>query len=203
MHQNILTPEQTKLLPLISQFGRDFYLVGGTALALQYGHRQSIDFDLFTPSEFDNARIRKVILRQHKINTVHIESVGEYTLVVDGIKMTFYQYEFPVEHQIVLDEVISMPDDLTIAAMKAFAIGNRNKWKDYVDLYYLLQRHSLAEIVEKAEGLFGIGLFNEKLFREQLAYHDDIDYRERVEWMPGFAVPDEEIKAYLLDVATS
>jgi hypothetical protein len=48
MHLEILTDKQKELLPLISQFKRNFYLVGGTAIALHLGHRESIDFDLFS-----------------------------------------------------------------------------------------------------------------------------------------------------------
>ena len=50
MHLDVLTREQTELLPFLSQFAKRYYLVGGTAVALQLGHRQSIDFDLFTTS---------------------------------------------------------------------------------------------------------------------------------------------------------
>ena len=53
MHPDILSKEQKELLPLIRQFKREFYLVGGTAIALQVGHRRSIDFDLFKLSNLN------------------------------------------------------------------------------------------------------------------------------------------------------
>ena len=59
LHEEILTKEQSTLLPLIRAFSNDFGLVGGTAIALYLGHRQSIDFDLFTNKEFNNFAIRK------------------------------------------------------------------------------------------------------------------------------------------------
>ena len=203
MYPSILTPEQTKLLPLIQKFSSDFYLVGGTALALQYGHRHSLDFDLFSAHPFDNTKIRRQIMRQHTINVVHIESTGEYTMIIDGIKTTFYHYDFPIHHPLIFNEIISMPDDLTIGAMKAYAMGQRNKWKDYADLYFIFQHHSLQAVIERAEQLFGIGLFNSRLFREQLCYHTDISYREPIEWMPGYEVTKEKILAGLIDIATS
>jgi len=52
-HKEILSDEQTKLLPLVQKFKRKFYLVGGTSIALYIGHRRSIDFDLFTSSKID------------------------------------------------------------------------------------------------------------------------------------------------------
>jgi len=95
-----------------------------------------------------------------------------------------------------------MPDLLTLAAMKAYALGGRAKWKDYVDLYVLLRyRFSLAQISEKSKDLFGV-YYNEKLFREQLCYFQDVDYSEKVDFVVQ-AVSDEEIKQFLTDIATS
>ena len=51
MHKEILTTSQRELLPFVKKFRKDFYLVGGTAIALQIGHRRSIDYDLFTHAE--------------------------------------------------------------------------------------------------------------------------------------------------------
>ncbi|PIP85264.1 hypothetical protein COY48_01000 [Candidatus Collierbacteria bacterium CG_4_10_14_0_8_um_filter_43_86] len=135
MHQNILTTEQTHLLSLIQKFSQEFYLVGGTALALQYGHRRSTDFDLFSQKAFDNYDIRRMINQDNKITNVRLEAVGEITLLVDSVKIMFLYFDFPVVHTIELDKVITMPDDLTIGAMKAYAMGRRSKWKDYADLY--------------------------------------------------------------------
>ena len=92
-----------------------------------------------------------------------------------------------------------IPNLLTLAAMKAFALGGRNKWKVYVDLYFILKDHfSINEVSKKAKELFG-GEFNEKIFRNQLAYFDDINYAEQVEFMPGFEVSDETVKNKLIE----
>ena len=100
-----------------------------------------------------------------------------------------------------LDGVISMPTLRSLAAMKAFALGRRAKWKDYVDLYFLLKNYfSIKEISTEAVQIFG-ELFSEKLFRSQLAFHKDIDYSEPVEYLPGFEVADQEIKEFLIDKA--
>jgi len=65
MHRNILTANQVKLLPLVKEFSRDYYLVGGTAIALYLGHRRSIDFDLFTAGKIKKQSIKRLIDR-HK-----------------------------------------------------------------------------------------------------------------------------------------
>lgn len=90
---------------------------------------------------------------------------------------------------------------LDLAAMKAYALGGRAKWKDYVDLYFLLKASiSFQEIVQKANELF-THFFNEKLFREQLAYFADIDYSEIVDYLVP-APSEEEIKQFLTEIAT-
>lgn len=76
-----------------------------------------------------------MINQDNKITNVRLEAVGEITLLVDSVKIMFLYFDFPVVHTIELDKVITMPDDLTIGAMKAYAMGRRSKWKDYADLY--------------------------------------------------------------------
>jgi hypothetical protein len=89
----------------------------------------------------------------------------------------------------------------TLAAMKGFALGKRAKWKDYVDLYFILKYyHGINEIGETAKKIFGQE-FSEKLFREQLAFHKDIDYSEQVEFLVSPIPSEEEIKSFLIDVA--
>jgi hypothetical protein len=100
------------------------------------------------------------------------------------------------------EKIIAMPDLLTLAAMKAFALGRRAKWKDYVDLYFILKTFfSVNEVTEKAKDLFQ-GSYNSKLFRQQLAYFDDVNYDEEVFFLPGHEVLEEEIKRFLIDIAT-
>lgn len=198
MHKEILSEEQGRLLPLIRLFKKDFGLVGGTAIALQIGHRQSVDFDLFTTvEEFDTLAVRKKIRNGNTIDRVVTDASGHYTVIVLGVRITFFFYPFPIAFSERFQDVIQMPDLLTLAAMKAYALGRRPKWRDYVDLYFIIKRHhGIGNIVRKAEQIFG-NEFNEKLFRTQLCYFDDIDYSERVIFMKGFVVADEEIRKAL------
>jgi tRNA nucleotidyltransferase/poly(A) polymerase len=71
MHRNILTANQVKLLPLIKEFSQDYYLVGGTAIALYLGHRRSIDFDLFTVGTIKKGSIKRLI-DSHKFSVTDI-----------------------------------------------------------------------------------------------------------------------------------
>ena len=97
---------------------------------------------------------------------------------------------------------IRIPDLLHLAAMKSYALGRRAKWKDYLDLYFILRDYySLDAVISKAENLFA-GLFSAKLFRQQLCYFDDVDYAEEVAFMAGYEVSEEDVKAYLTNIAT-
>ena len=199
MHKEILTEEQAKLLPLLGKFSRDFGLVGGTAIALHLGHRRSIDFDMFSNESFKNAAIRRRIKNTHSIQKVFKDETGQYTFFVNGVQMTFYHFPYGLTYSEKLEDYARMPDLLTLAAMKAFALGGRNKWKDYIDLYFILKDHfSIDEVSKKAKQLF-VGEFNEKIFRNQLAYFEDINYAEQVEFMPGFEVSDEIVRNKLTE----
>ena len=94
-----------------------------------------------------------------------------------------------------------MPTLLDLAAMKAYALGRRAKWKDYVDLYFILRDfHTLSEISDRTKAIFQ-DVFSPKLFRQQLCYFDDIDYTEEVSFLKDFEVKDTEIKAFLTNIS--
>ena len=201
MHDEVLNADQLKLLPLMAQFRREYYLVGGTAIALHIGHRRSVDFDMFKMSAINHKRnLDKIVAAgfDHQV-TRRVEE--QMNLLVNGVKVTFFQYPFPVVPENGFENVFRLPSLISLAAMKAYALGRRSKWKDYVDLYFLLTRHfSLAEISSKATEIFG-ELFSEKLFRAQLSYFDDIDYTEQVEYLIPDPPAEEEIKAKLTDIS--
>ena len=101
------------------------------------------------------------------------------------------------------DDTVKIPDILTLAAMKAYALGRRAKWKDYVDLYFTMQKyHGIKKIVEKAKQIYKTE-FNEKLFRSQLAYFKDINYSEEVIYMPGMEIKNTTIEKGLIDFSLS
>ena len=196
MHSNVLTPHQREFLPLIKMFSKDFGLVGGTAIAYYLGHRRSIDFDLFSPKTFSILSARNKINKLFKIEQTLVQGDGELTVMVNNVKLTLFNFPYHITYDSQFENIIKIPDLLTLAAMKAFALGQRAKWKDYVDLYFISKKYSLQQMVKKSEQLFG-NEFNEKLFRVQLTYFDDVDYSEEVEYMEGFQIPDSEVKKSL------
>jgi hypothetical protein len=199
MYPDILSAEQKQLLPFFQKFKDEFYLVGGTAIALQLGHRRSIDFDLFKPTSFVSKKIvNKFSLSGHQYE-VTLRLPHQLNIMVLGVRATFYEFPYDIMTPIDFKGVFRMPDLLTLAAMKAFAFGRRSKWKDYVDMYFLLRdKFNFEQISVRAYELFGEE-FSQKLFAAQLSYFDDIDYREQLMFLSGKEVSENEIKGFLTD----
>jgi hypothetical protein len=200
MHREIFNFDQIQALPLVKQFQKEFYLVGGTAVALHIGHRRSIDFDLFKYSHIKPKSIVETISGLNFPYHITRRVSEQLNMIINNVKFTFYQYPFKINATQKLDDILRLPELIDLAAMKAYALGRRSKWKDYVDLYFMLNGYfSIEQISEKANNIYG-QLFSEKLFRAQLTYFDDIDYTEPVEYL-GNPVAESEIKEFLIEKA--
>lgn len=203
MFSEILNDKQEELLQLMARFQREYYLVGGTAIALHLGHRRSIDFDLFKFSAINHKRNLDKISSSSFDYIVTRRVTEQMNLIINDVKVTFFQYPFPIEPTSRFRNYFRMPSLLQLAAMKAYALGRRSKWKDYVDLYFLLQNHfTIEEISKEAIRLFG-ELYSEKMFRTQLSYFDDIDYSETVDYLVPDPPTEEEIKDTLTEYSIS
>ena len=201
MHKEIFNQNQIQLLPLVKQFKREFYMAGGTAIALYIGHRRSIDFDLFKFSPIKPKSIVSEISGFNYPYSITRRVSEQINLTINDVKFTFFQYIFKINANEKFEDILRLPTLIDLAAMKAYALGRRSKWKDYVDLYFILKDYyTLKQISERATILFD-QLFSEKLFRAQLSYFEDIDNTEPVEFVVT-AVPEDEIKEFLIDKAT-
>jgi len=202
MHKEILTKEQIDLLPLAGEFKkklrlsrRNCYCPADRAQALYY-------FDLFTNKNFDNGKIRSAVKKRGlAIRKTNQDEKGQYSFLINGVQFTFLTFPFKVKFSEKFEDTLCMPDLTTLAAMKAYALGRRAKWKDYVDLYFIIKHfHSIKQITKKCSQIFK-DEFNEKTFREQLGYFDDIDYSEKVEFLKGNEALDSVIKKELLKMS--
>lgn len=131
-----------------------FNLVGGTALSLQIGHRKSIDLDMFSHTEFEAANIL-----QHLIDEGYNPSVRnnfKQTLIVEieGVKVDFIRFRYPFANKIRIIDGIRLTNIQDIACMKIDAIMGRGRKKDFCDLYFLLKKHKLGEIMEWYQQMF-------------------------------------------------
>ena len=202
MYPDILTDTQKALIPHFELFAKEYYQVGGTAIALYLGHRKSIDFDLFTYDKIKLKSIKKWKddLSFTPINTIY-EASDQIHFIIENVKVTFMQFPFQLKSANHIHG-LSMPSLLSLAAMKAYALGGRAKWKDYVDLYFIMKDHySIKEIIKKADELFGSS-FNGRFFRQQLSYFDDINYTEKVEFLVE-PVPDNIMTEFLTEISFS
>ena len=138
MHDEALTKEAKELLPFFGAF-KEFYLVGGTALALQIGHRLSIDFDFFSDKPLSRSLLQKVkrVFGGYKV-LVTYQSPEQLNLVINGVKITFFYYPYQNIYPLITYRQIQLATINEIALMKAFSIGKRLSYKDYVDWYFLL-----------------------------------------------------------------
>jgi len=199
MHLEILNKEQLELLPVLSQFKREYYLAGGTAIALHIGHRESIDFDLFKEKDI---RKKDVFSKLKNIDyKVSFADYNQLNMLAKGVKITFFSFPYKVPINSELQGVVKMPDLLTLAAMKAFALGRRAKYKDYVDLYFIIKFHySVQEISAKATLIFK-DQFVEKQFIAQLGYFKGINYDEEVTFLIPNPPTETEVKEFLINVS--
>lgn len=122
-------------------------LVGGTGLALQYGHRMSIDIDLFGKVEEENDDEIKAALRQSGQLTILKASENIKIYVVNNIKVDIVNYPYPWIAPCVEEDGIRLASPKDIAAMKVNAIEGRGTKKDFIDMYSLLQCYTLEEIL--------------------------------------------------------
>jgi predicted nucleotidyltransferase component of viral defense system len=177
MHKEVLTPPATELFQSLKTFKSTFYLAGGTGLALQIGHRVSVDFDLFSETAMKKTFLQNVeALYPEKERKTLVSSSTELTMVIDGVKFTFLHYPFPVILPFNVTGPIPILAVKEILATKAYTIGRRGAFKDYIDIYSGLSggHASLSEVITIAKQKYG-DAFNDRLFLEQLVYLDDVE----------------------------
>lgn len=109
-HREILNDDQMSLLPVIREFKREYYLVGGTAIALYLGHRRSIDFDLFKFSMISAKKNVEKLSRSNVNFTITRNVTEQLNLIANNVKMTFFQYPFQIEAKNDFEKVIRIPD---------------------------------------------------------------------------------------------
>jgi predicted nucleotidyltransferase component of viral defense system len=133
-------------LPALQQFS----LVGGTALSLRFGHRSSIDLDLFYHERFDRPEIVKVLEDNFKQRFVYKQQLTQFGIFcfIDDIKVDIVHFPHQPISAIEEEDGIRFYSSADIAAMKIQAILGRGKKKDFWDLLELLQHYSLQQLMD-------------------------------------------------------
>ncbi len=142
VHVDVLNSFQKKILPTMAQalIGADLYLAGGTALALQVGHRPSIAFDWFGPQIGDSEILFRHLRDAGLDFTVLATSFETIYVEIETVQVSFIGYAYPMLRPFChWDEYdIDMASFDDIACMKLSAVTNRGSRKDFLDLHYLI-----------------------------------------------------------------
>ncbi|MCX8492033.1 MAG: nucleotidyl transferase AbiEii/AbiGii toxin family protein [Cyclobacteriaceae bacterium] len=158
---------------------KDFFLVGGTALALQIGHRISVDIDLFTVKDFDENNMLTKLEKQYSFSQTYQDKntlKGE----IEGIKVDLITHSYPLVTPLLVIEDIRMATVIDIAAMKLNAItGNGTRIKDFIDIAYLSSSLTFSEMVKAYEAKYAAR--NAVMTLKAVNFYDDIDFSEKVQ----------------------
>lgn len=200
----ILDKERLKILPLLKIFRDEFYLAGGTGLALQIGHRESADFDFFALKEFNlpglNTKVSSVF-KDYKITVMQFEA-DTYTVILnDEIKLSFFKIKDGVVLPLIQSESFQLCDEIEIGAMKVAALF-RGAYRDYLDIYFILLNNSLESLLEICKNKYHE--FDQALYLKALLSYDDIEDTP-IKYLPGkekkpkdvFALIEKKVKLFL------
>ncbi len=176
----------------------NFALAGGTSLALQIGHRKSIDLDLFCTQQFDVKELEIILASDPNFSFNYIGNNSRMLFGnINHIKCDFVHEPAKLLEPFHVMEGISLFSVKDIAAMKLHTICGRGKKKDFFDVYALLQQHSPKELIE---------WFTEKYDDKQLfflwrsiLYFEDAESDPDIEGLPPFNKSWKEIKEFITD----
>lgn len=194
----ILDQKRREFLPKIGFLKElGFYMAGGTALALQIGHRTSLDFDFYTDKKFDTRKFREGL--DVKFKNIQEVFIADASLELDigGVKMSFFWYPYGLIRPAVEFERVKFASKEDIAAMKILAISQRGKLRDFIDIYFLMKEFGLGKIFEFTKEKYP--KFNVYVGLQGLVYFQDADtdsakgrfvMLKKINW--------EEIKRYII-----
>ncbi len=197
MHYEILDEKRRNILPLFAPLKADFYLAGGTALALQLGHRDSIDFDFFSADDLNTVHLfEKItsIFHGHTLLKTQEEKNTLSIVVDDSIRLSFMSYRYALIRPTLSEEFLNIASVEDIACMKLSAITGRAVEKDYVDLHFILKGLPLKQLLEFSATKHPS--LDTNVCLKSLVYFDDV-VREPIRFTPGNEVSFEEVQTAL------
>jgi len=162
-----------KLAPLVQ--AHELVMARGTALALQIGHRISVDLDFFTSKAFSTDQILKELTQRDLKPEILQETEGSITAICDGIKVSIFHYPYPFQDEQALWEGIPLSGIVDIASMKVIAISQRGAKRDFVDLYYILKDVPFRKIARNMVNRFSPERINPVSIGKGLTYFNDAE----------------------------
>lgn len=164
---------------------RGFYLTGGTALALSYGHRKSNDLDFFSQNPFRTLEIEAGLKRSFRL---HSKVQGEGTLhcELNKVKVSFLHYPYPVLRRFLRYNGVAVSHPLDIGLTKIIAIAQRGSRRDFVDLFWICNKgFTLPQLFKRIPEKYGKNHYSTYHLLKSLVYFADAEK----EPMPRLLVP--------------
>lgn len=186
------TLELLKKLMQIEELRR-MRLVGGTALALQLGHRKSIDLYFFGAIDFADVYSGEMFKDFNKV-TILKSSKNINIFIINDVKVDIVNYTYPWLQEEQIHDGVRLAGIEDIAAMKHAAIAGRGSKKDFVDIYFLLQQYSLKKLLAFYNKKYFDG--SEYMVLKGLTYFEDAEKDLPIEMIHQIAWL--EIKKYIL-----
>lgn len=174
LHTETVNPRLLALLKALMEnpVFDGFALAGGTSLALQIGHRESIDIDLFGAQEIEETSIMAAYSEIGQATKIK-RSPNILICSVSGIKVDLVNYHYSLLHKVLNIDGLRLLSPADIGAMKLNAIAGRGSRKDFIDLFFLLQIFSLEQLLDFYRQKYRDG--SEFLVLKSLTYFDDSD----------------------------
>jgi hypothetical protein len=176
---------------------KDFVLVGGTALALQIGHRISVDLDFFSNLPFEQDKLVDYLHRNYQFE---LDYIAKNTIKgeIDGVQIDCISHQYPWISSFVTDENFRLAGAPDIAAMKLNAIsGNGTRLKDFIDIAFLSTKMTLNEMLGYYQKKYNS---NPIIPLKAITYFDEIDYNEPIKMVEGLLFKWKNIEKRLIDM---
>lgn len=201
MHVECLQEKALRLIPKLKKIVTDggFILAGGTAAALHMGHRRSHDFDFFTKRHFSNERLLRTIKKWGLPMAVLQEEQGTLTLLIDGIKVSFFEYPYPFNEPRIFLSGIPVAGLVDIASMKMLAITQRGAKRDFADLYCILTKIPSPVIAGNMVARFGRDRISPVVIGKALVNFTDAEADPDPEYLGTHKGKWKEIKQYFVN----
>lgn len=176
LHLELLSKPARQIFADLVKISPTGVLGGGTAVMLLLAHRKSFDLDIFLASPIKKQLlIRLRSFYPQELERPLVDSADELSVIVKpNTKLSFIFFPYPPIHKTTKTDSIPIfsPEDL--ASNKAYVIGRRGAWRDYVDFFFLIRSGlKFARVIGETKKRFG-GAFSQKLFLQQLTYYGDI-----------------------------
>lgn len=172
-------PHNTKMLldkfqDSVPSFLQEFYLSGGTALSLQLGHRESEDLDFFTRDNFRPEALQEILVTYGTLQQTELAK-GTLNTFIQGVKLQFLEYPYVLIEPLVSWNTIQLSSVSDIACTKLQTIGMRGSKKDFIDIYFLLQRYSLDDLFLLLKKKYPMVEYSQTHILKSLIYFDDAE----------------------------